>query len=134
MGRNSLRELFDKSGFKICSVMRLLARALSLGRFSTVVEEAAADLVIAEAVLTGFDSWSSLASFFSDNEPIDVPRPLSAYLSGRRRGRKERLLEGSIVMGPSMMVPGYGAVAGLSTALAITPFGRGSDSSRNDCD
>jgi hypothetical protein len=95
--------------------MRLLARALSLGRLS-IVEVWAADLVIADAATIDFVHCSSVtlvgfvsAAFFPDFEPMEDPRALSEYLEGRRlcRGRRERLPieEGSLDIGPSMMEP-----------------------------
>jgi hypothetical protein len=102
--------------------MRLLARALSLGRLSIVEEWAAADLVIAEAATIDLVHWSSLASasatFLPDRDPMEDPSPLSEYLEGRRlcRGRRERLpmVAGSWVMTPSMMEP-YDLVVGVPT-------------------
>ena len=89
--------------------MRLLARALSLGRFSIVEEWAAADLVIAEAATIDLVHWSSLAgaaaSFLPNLEPVEDTSPLPD-LEGRQlcRERKERLpmAAGSSDMTPSM--------------------------------
>ena len=105
--------------------MRLLARALSLGRLSIVEEWAAADLVIADAATIDFEQWSLVtlvgflsAAFLPDLEPMEDPRALSEYLEGRRlcRGRRERLPieEGSLDIGPSMMEP-YDLSAGVPT-------------------
>jgi hypothetical protein len=123
IGWKSFNDGLARRGFKIYSVIRLLARALSLGRLSIVEEWAAADLVIAEAATIDLVHWSSLASAFAaflpDLEPIEDPRPLSEYLDGRRlcRGRREERLPraaGSWVMTPSMIGP-YDLVVGMPT-------------------
>jgi len=96
--------------------MRSLACELSRGRFS-IVELAAADLVIADAAALALVCASSSVTLFAlvsaavlpDRDPIEEPNALSEYLDGRRlcRGRRERLPieEGSLDMTPSMMGP-----------------------------
>jgi hypothetical protein len=71
--------------------MRLLARALSLGRLWIVEEWAAADLVIAEAATIDLVHCSSetlvgrvSAADLPDLDPIELPRALSEYREGRR--------------------------------------------------
>ena len=89
--------------------MRLLARTLSLGRLC-VEEWAAAPLVIADNVagdLTQCSSDKLASACFSDL--IEDPRPLSAYLEGRRlcRGRRTLfpLVLGSLESMESMIEP-----------------------------
>ncbi len=69
-----MKDELPRSGLRVCSQMRLVARELRPGRLSTTVVRADTDLVTAD-VLTVF-SFLTAASF-SVVEAIEVPKPLS---------------------------------------------------------
>lgn len=109
--------------------MRAVVRALSLGRLLMVVDGAAADLVMVDG-LVDLETLSLVRTFLSDDDdPMDDPRPLSAYRGVVRRGRVDRLTDDcSDGMTPSINSVLYALVEGFSTLT--TPRGTGSDSSR----